>query len=69
MLTKHFIEIQGNMLNAFGIILFYKVVWWFDSHNISLEKKRLRFNAPYQYILRGVCIFVYMPCTYMCVNL
>jgi hypothetical protein len=29
-LTKTFMEVQGNMLNAFGIILFYKVVGWFD---------------------------------------
>ncbi len=29
-LTKKFMEVQGNMLNAFGIILFYKVVGWFD---------------------------------------
>jgi len=35
MLTKIFIKIQGNMLNAFGIILFYKVVWWFDGQDIS----------------------------------
>jgi hypothetical protein len=25
-LTKKFTEVQGNMLNPFGIILFYKVV-------------------------------------------
>jgi hypothetical protein len=25
-LTKQFIKVQGNMLNAFGIILFYKVM-------------------------------------------
>jgi hypothetical protein len=25
------------MLNAFGIILFYKVVWWFDGQNINVE--------------------------------
>jgi len=30
-LTKHFMKVQGNMLNcAFGIILFYKVVGWFN---------------------------------------
>jgi hypothetical protein len=26
-LTKNFIKVQENMLNAFGIILFYKMVW------------------------------------------
>jgi hypothetical protein len=29
-LTKNFMEVQGYMLNPFGIILFYKVVGWFD---------------------------------------
>jgi hypothetical protein len=29
-LTKKFMEVQINILNAFGIILFYKVVGWFD---------------------------------------
>jgi hypothetical protein len=29
-LTKHFMEVQGYMLNPFGIILFYKVVGEFD---------------------------------------
>jgi hypothetical protein len=33
--TKKFIEIQGKMLNAFDIILFYKVVWWFDGQDID----------------------------------
>jgi hypothetical protein len=43
-LTKKFIEVQGNMLNSFGIILFYKVVWWFDGQHICVEPKRPRFN-------------------------
>ncbi len=68
MLIKNFIEIQGNMLNAFGIIFFYKVLWWFNVKDISLEQKRLRFYPFYQHILCGICIFVYIPCTYMCVN-
>jgi hypothetical protein len=33
-LTKKFMEFQRNMLNAFGIILFYKVMGWFDGQNI-----------------------------------
>jgi hypothetical protein len=32
--TKDFIEVQINMLNAFGII--DKVMWWFDGQNISV---------------------------------
>jgi hypothetical protein len=46
-LTKKFMEVQGNMLNAFDIILFYKVVGWFDGQNISVEPKRPRFNPIY----------------------
>jgi hypothetical protein len=26
-LTKKFIEVQGSTLNAFGIIMFYNVLW------------------------------------------
>jgi hypothetical protein len=59
-------EVQRNMLNAFGIILFYKVMGWFDGQDIGVELKRLRFNPFYQHILCGVCIFIYIPCT--CVN-
>jgi hypothetical protein len=48
MLTKKFIEVERNMLNAFGIILFYKVVWWFDGQDISVEPRRPRFNPLYK---------------------
>jgi hypothetical protein len=34
-LTIFFIKVQRNMLNAFGIILFDKVVWWFDDQEIG----------------------------------
>jgi len=57
-LTKKFIKVQIYMLNPFGIILFYKVVGWFDSQNIGVEPKRPRFNSLYQNILCGICIFV-----------
>ncbi len=62
-LTKKFIEIQKNILNPFGIILFYKVLWWFDGQNIDVKPKRPRFNPSYQHIQCGVCIFIYIPCT------
>jgi hypothetical protein len=29
-IDKKIMEVQGNMLNAFGIMLFYKVIGWFD---------------------------------------
>jgi hypothetical protein len=56
-------EIQGKLLNAFGIILFYKVMEWFDGQDIGVEPKRTRFGPLYQYILCEICIFVYTPCT------
>jgi hypothetical protein len=43
-LTKKFMKVQRNMLNAFGIILFYKVVGRFDGQDIGVELRRLRFN-------------------------
>jgi hypothetical protein len=60
--TKKIIEVQGNMLNPFGIILFYKVVWWFDGQDIGVEPRRPRFNPPYQHILCEICTFIYIPC-------
>jgi len=27
------------MLNAFGVTLFYKVVWWFNGQDIGLEQR------------------------------
>jgi hypothetical protein len=62
-LTKTFVEVQKNMLNVFDIILFYKVVGWFDGQNIGVEPKKQRFIPFYQHILCGVCIFVYVFCT------
>jgi hypothetical protein len=59
-LTKKFIEVQRNMLNPFGIILFYKVVWWFDGQDIGVEANRPLFNPFYQHILCGVCIFIHI---------
>jgi len=35
-LTKKFMEVQKNMLNEFGIILFYKVVGWFNGQDIGV---------------------------------
>jgi hypothetical protein len=62
-LTKHFIEIQEKMLNAFGIILFYKMLCMFDGQDIGVKTRRPKFNPLYQNILCGVCIFIYVPCT------
>ncbi len=45
-LTTKFIEIQINMFYPFNIILFYKVLWWFDGQDIGVEQKRPQFNPP-----------------------
>jgi hypothetical protein len=62
-LTKKFTKVQGNMLNAFGVILFYKVMGWFDGQDIGVKPRRPRFIPLYQHILCGLCIFIYTPCT------
>jgi hypothetical protein len=44
-LTKKIMKVQRNMLNAYGIILFYKVVGWFDGQdNIGVEPQIPKFN-------------------------
>jgi len=43
-LTEKFMEVQGNTLNAFGIILFYKMMGWFDGQNIGVEPRKPKFN-------------------------
>ncbi len=64
-LTKKFIEVQGDMLNPFGIVLIYKVMWLFDNQDNVVEPKKPRFNPPCQHMLCGVCIFVYTFYTYV----
>jgi hypothetical protein len=64
-LIENVMEHQGYMLNPFGIILFYKVVRWFDGQDIGVEPRKPRFNPLYQHILCGICIFVYITCTSM----
>jgi hypothetical protein len=46
-LTKQFMEVQGNMLNTFDITLFYEMMGWFDGQNIGVEPRRPRFNPFY----------------------
>jgi hypothetical protein len=67
-LTKKFMEVQGNMLNAFGVILLYKMIGWFDVQDIGVKPRRPRFNPLYQHILCEICIFIYIYTLYMCVN-
>jgi len=61
-LTKQFMEVQGNMLNTFGITLFYKMVGWFHGQNIGVEPRKPRFNPLYKHILCGVSIFINIHC-------
>jgi len=44
-LTKNFMEIQKNMLNAIGMVLFYKVVGWFDGQNIDVETEQIKVQS------------------------
>jgi hypothetical protein len=48
--TKKVMEVQGHMLNAFGIILLYIMVGWFDGQDISVNPRKPRFNPLYQHI-------------------
>jgi hypothetical protein len=64
-LIENVMEGQGYMLNPFGIILFYKVVRWFDGQDIGVEPRRPRFNPLYQHVLCGICIFISIPCTFI----
>jgi hypothetical protein len=59
-LIKKFMEVQGNILNPFGIILFYKKEGWFDDQDIGVELRRPRFNPFYQHILCEICIYLYI---------
>jgi hypothetical protein len=54
-------EVQGNMLNPFGIILFYKMMGWADGQDINVEPRRPRVNPFYQNILCGICIVINIP--------
>jgi len=46
-LTKKFMKAQGNMLDAFCIILFNKMVGWFDGQNIGVKPRKPMFNTFY----------------------
>jgi len=66
-LIKNFIEIQGNMLNPFGNILFYKVMWWFDGQDIWCGTKETKVQSPLPtYVIWNMYIHIYT--LYMCVN-
>jgi hypothetical protein len=59
-------EVQGYVLNPFGIILFYKVVGWFDGQDIGVEPKtKVQFPLP-TYTMWSLYICIYV--LYMCIN-
>jgi hypothetical protein len=64
-LTKQFMEVQGYMLNPFGIIFIYKVVGWFDGQDIGVKPRKPKFPLL-TYIMWTMYICVYT--LYMCVN-
>jgi hypothetical protein len=66
-LIENVMEVQKYILNPFDIILFYKVVGWFDAQDIGVEPKRPKFSPPLPtYTMWNMYIRI---CTlYMCVN-
>jgi hypothetical protein len=65
-LTKKFIEIQRKMLNAFDIILFYKMVW-FDGQNIVLTWNQWgQGSIPLTIICDVEYVYLYICFIHMC---
>ncbi len=64
-LIKKFIEVQGNILNAFGIILFYKMVWWFDGQNI-VWNQRDQSSIPFTNIYYVEYVYLYIYLVHVC---
>jgi hypothetical protein len=63
-LTKTFIEVQRNMVNAFDIILFYRMVWWFDHRDIGVEPTKAKIQSLSTNIYYvEYNIHIYIPCT------
>jgi hypothetical protein len=53
------------MFNAFGIILFYKMVCWFDGQDIGVEQKRPMVNPlTNKYYVKYVYLYIYL--VHMC---
>jgi hypothetical protein len=65
-LTKKIIEVQKNMLNEFGIILFYKVVWWFDGQDIGVKPMRPMFIIPIINIFYVKYVYWYIYFVHVC---
>jgi hypothetical protein len=60
-------EVQGYMSNPFGIILFYKVVGWFDGQEIwrGTKDTKIQFPLP-TYNMWSMYIYIYT--LYMWIN-
>ncbi len=65
-LIKKFIEVQRKMLNPFGIIFFYKVVWWFDGQDIDqCGTNETKVQSPFAtYVMWSIYIYT----LYICLN-
>jgi hypothetical protein len=50
------------MLNAFGIILFYNVVWWFDGQNINVDPRKPLSSTHFTniYYVKYVYSYIYI---------
>jgi hypothetical protein len=56
------------MVNAFDIIFFYEVVWWFDGQYIGVQPKD-QGSIPLTNIYYVEYIYSYICTLYMCVNI
>jgi hypothetical protein len=67
-LTKKFMEVQIYMLNPFGIILFYKVVGWFDGQDIGVvqgDQSSIPFTN--MYYVEYVYLYIYIVHVCKCI--
>jgi hypothetical protein len=68
-LTKKFMEVQGNMLNTFDIILFY-MMGYLNGQNIGVKPSRPRFNIFCQHIFMwSIYICIYLVHVYKCIGI
>jgi hypothetical protein len=64
-LTKNFMEDQKYMLNPFGVILFYKVVGWFDGRNIVWNQVD-QGSIPFTNIYYVEYVYLYIYFVHVC---
>jgi hypothetical protein len=63
--TKNFMEVQWYILNPFIIVLFYKVMWWFDGQNIGVEPMKPN-SIPFTNIYYVKYVYLYIYFVHVC---